>query len=125
MYVLCCVLILFFSSSRLHTICALVTGVQTCALPIFKPCDRHDWKHLVDGPDIGHRLEHRKVDEILVDQTLIQLIKHRAVTALLAGEAAAHGVGDGVEQDRKSGVSGKSVSVRVDLGGRRIMTKKQ
>src|SRR3546814_5227604 len=24
----------FFSSSRRHTICALVTGVQTCALPI-------------------------------------------------------------------------------------------
>src|SRR3546814_836593 len=28
---MCC----FFSSRRLHTICALVTGVQTCALPIF------------------------------------------------------------------------------------------
>src|SRR3546814_9515006 len=26
---------LFFSSRRRHTICALVTGVQTCALPIF------------------------------------------------------------------------------------------
>src|SRR3546814_4560909 len=25
----------FFSSRRLHTICALVTGVQTCALPIY------------------------------------------------------------------------------------------
>src|SRR3546814_3873393 len=25
---------LFFSSRRRHTICALVTGVQTCALPI-------------------------------------------------------------------------------------------
>src|SRR3546814_4147519 len=25
----------FFSSSRRHTSCALVTGVQTCALPIF------------------------------------------------------------------------------------------
>src|SRR3546814_5576000 len=25
----------FFSSRRRHTICALVTGVQTCALPIF------------------------------------------------------------------------------------------
>src|SRR3546814_2076523 len=25
----------FFSSRRLHTRCALVTGVQTCALPIF------------------------------------------------------------------------------------------
>src|SRR3546814_17238690 len=27
----------FFSSRRRHTRCALVTGVQTCALPIFKP----------------------------------------------------------------------------------------
>src|SRR3546814_7546298 len=30
--VVCCVC--FFSSSRRHTSCALVTGVQTCALPI-------------------------------------------------------------------------------------------
>src|SRR3546814_5785038 len=29
-----CVLFFFFSSRRRHTICALVTGVQTCALPI-------------------------------------------------------------------------------------------
>src|SRR3546814_1847148 len=30
----------FFSSRRRHTICALVTGVQTCALPIcFVPAD--------------------------------------------------------------------------------------
>src|SRR3546814_9451141 len=28
------VIILFFSSRRRHTRCALVTGVQTCALPI-------------------------------------------------------------------------------------------
>src|SRR3546814_5355130 len=28
------VLYFFFSSRRRHTICALVTGVQTCALPI-------------------------------------------------------------------------------------------
>src|SRR3546814_3369683 len=27
----------FFSSRRRHTRCALVTGVQTCALPIFLP----------------------------------------------------------------------------------------
>src|SRR3546814_8488628 len=27
----------FFSSRRRHTRCALVTGVQTCALPIFDP----------------------------------------------------------------------------------------
>src|SRR3546814_3889031 len=29
-----CVLVFFFSSRRRHTRCALVTGVQTCALPI-------------------------------------------------------------------------------------------
>src|SRR3546814_5621569 len=29
-------LLFFFSSRRRHTSCALVTGVQTCALPIFK-----------------------------------------------------------------------------------------
>src|SRR3546814_7159829 len=30
-----CFIIFFFSSRRRHTRCALVTGVQTCALPIF------------------------------------------------------------------------------------------
>src|SRR3546814_4718622 len=30
-----CTLFFFLSSSRRRTICALVTGVQTCALPIF------------------------------------------------------------------------------------------
>src|SRR3546814_15450976 len=36
MYVIlfCYVLFFFFSSRRRHTRCALVTGVQTCALPI-------------------------------------------------------------------------------------------
>src|SRR3546814_4339081 len=29
----------FFSSRRRHTRCALVTGVQTCALPIYDPVD--------------------------------------------------------------------------------------
>src|SRR3546814_4246007 len=32
----CCRLCFFFSSRRRHTRCALVTGVQTCALPIYK-----------------------------------------------------------------------------------------
>src|SRR3546814_10818003 len=31
---LCGVFVFFFSSRRRHTSCALVTGVQTCALPI-------------------------------------------------------------------------------------------
>src|SRR3546814_2151300 len=31
-------MLFFFSSRRRHTRCALVTGVQTCALPIFQQC---------------------------------------------------------------------------------------
>src|SRR3546814_9197858 len=38
MYILVSILIIFFffSSRRRHTRCALVTGVQTCALPIYR-----------------------------------------------------------------------------------------
>src|SRR3546814_7245485 len=40
--------VFFFSSRRRHTICALVTGVQTCALPIcrFKQVDNLSWHWL-------------------------------------------------------------------------------
>src|SRR3546814_16150839 len=38
---------------------------------------------------------------------------------------ARSGIDPGARQDRKSGVEGKSGSVRVDLGGRRILTKKK
>src|SRR3546814_3094401 len=41
---LCFLLFFFFSSRRRHTRCALVTGVQTCALPI---SERLDWQQLV------------------------------------------------------------------------------
>src|SRR3546814_928184 len=34
-------LFFFFSSRRRHTRCALVTGVQTCALPIYRTVERH------------------------------------------------------------------------------------
>src|SRR3546814_14661164 len=34
-----CVVFFFFSSRRRHTRCALVTGVQTCALPISEKSD--------------------------------------------------------------------------------------
>src|SRR3546814_17661856 len=44
--VFCC--IFFFSSRRRHTRCALVTGVQTCALPIWRRVHRFwTWTGLV------------------------------------------------------------------------------
>src|SRR3546814_5626580 len=50
-----CFLVFFFSSRRRHTICALVTGVQTCALPISREarfqCDDRDRTRLSMAPD--------------------------------------------------------------------------
>src|SRR3546814_4408285 len=37
MFIVFYIFLFFFSSRRRHTRCALVTGVQTCALPIFLP----------------------------------------------------------------------------------------
>src|SRR3546814_18495922 len=43
----------FFSSRRRHTRCALVTGVQTCALPIWARLRDRLWRRLAD-----HRCDH-------------------------------------------------------------------
>src|SRR3546814_13041425 len=105
---LCC---FFFSSRRRHTRCALVTGVQTCALPIYM------------------RLRTRYVDEQAtdLDDALARIDKYtkagEAKSIALLGNAAEL-LPRLVERDRKSVVEGKSVSVRVDLGGRRIIKKK-
>src|SRR3546814_11937516 len=84
----------FFSSRRQHTRCALVTGVQTCALPISR----------VVLALAGLRV--RGLDDRLED------VMH------VIGRARR-------PADRKSVVQGKRVSVRVDLGGRRIINKKR
>src|SRR3546814_9521478 len=54
---LCCCF--FFSSRRRHTRCALVTGVQTCALPISPAC--------LLGVDAGKLAVGKEADLILVD----------------------------------------------------------
>src|SRR3546814_6593034 len=50
----------FFSSRRRHTICALVTGVQTCALPIYPERAEAALLHLAVAigvlPGLLHRL---------------------------------------------------------------------
>src|SRR3546814_4234608 len=53
-----CVSCFFFSSRRRHTRCALVTGVQTCALPIF--AEHHG--HGNDEPMTRAQLQ-QKLDE--------------------------------------------------------------
>src|SRR3546814_7185838 len=62
--------VFFFSSRRRHTRCALVTGVQTCALPIFSSAlpagipDRKNpaWLNTgMDRAERGNRSEERRV----------------------------------------------------------------
>src|SRR3546814_7078228 len=54
-----CVLLLFFSSRRRHTRCALVTGVQTCALPISVAEDGSAVVPLLGGHRGANDLERR------------------------------------------------------------------
>src|SRR3546814_16360638 len=106
----------FFSSRRRHTRCALVTGVQTCALPICIPVLLREARALrvvaAAAPGSG------KIGEsgvALEEMTLPQgVFVYREIFHVRIRQNG----------DRKSVVSGKSVSVRVDLGGRRIITKK-
>src|SRR3546814_15181727 len=103
----------FFSSRRRHTRCALVTGVQTCALPIYwreKTCFHHDSQNL-----LVFRYP-KKSDLLYPDRRLRTIRQCKAVDIVRAQRYAL---------DRKSVVKGKSVSVRVDFGGRRIITKKK
>src|SRR3546814_11262606 len=106
----CRLFLFFFSSRRRHTRCALVTGVQTCALPIFlAPMSRVSDLRLsgaqyLSGIHCGCPSVSRPAQ------------RPDAPTRRHASREA---------EDRKSVVSGKSVSVSVDLGGRRIIKKKQ
>src|SRR3546814_11725143 len=90
----------FFSSRRRHTRCALVTGVQTCALPICLHV------LLVLGEEAGD---------------LLAQLRLRLAGLAARGDVVA----EALAGDRKSVEQGKRVSVRVDLGGRRILKKKK
>src|SRR3546814_12931464 len=82
-----------------------------------------EWLHLVDlnGAVEGHPVNGEAVSRILDAMTIpVQLgggIRDMATIEMWLQK--------GVRRDRKSVVSGKSVSGRVDLGGRRIIKKKQ
>src|SRR3546814_14711649 len=114
---ICCYFFLF-SSRRRHTRCALVTGVQTCALPIClaRARQRRDARRQpLGGGEVGE----------------VEGEGRGHVTALAIWSPGIRpATSDGNRRmsdsrDRKSVAYGKSVSVRVDIGGRRIITKKK
>src|SRR3546814_4222434 len=60
----------FFSSRRRHTRCALVTGVQTCALPIsfFDAVDHAGVAHPGDGVAVGRAFMFETLDRLILGE---------------------------------------------------------
>src|SRR3546814_8528602 len=100
--------LLCFASGRRHTRCALVTGVQTCALPIFTT-DQASAITQFTQP---------------ICRVATGIISKRAALDIGLSRVPKRQRGAGAHirppaPDRKSVVSGKRVAVRGDLGGRR------
>src|SRR3546814_10029405 len=76
---LCYFFMFFFSSRRRHTRCALVTGVQTCALPIWRLVVLHSDKDL---PSARMAARREGFDQLLDGSTHIApLLKARGYQA--------------------------------------------
>src|SRR3546814_15990948 len=74
-------------------------------------------------PDSGGAGKHRGGDGVV---RRMRSLEPMTATILSLNRATdPYGRAGGEPGDRKSGVRGKSVAVRVDLGGRRVLTKKQ
>src|SRR3546814_20712354 len=121
----------FFSSRRRHTRCALVTGVQTCALPISLAVQLHDYCCKQDDGR-GKRQQQDTRDD--VEQTLGEArepppgresIRKNEPAWIDAIKVDAPCLPLQKTGDRKSVGEGKSVSVRVDLGGQRLIKKQR
>src|SRR3546814_11862708 len=94
------------SSRRRHTRCALVTGVQTCALPI--------------SPKPGHGAARRRWPQKAWGQTAACGVPPRTGPP---PERPIADPGNQAPAARKRVAQGKRASVRVDLGGRRTINK--
>src|SRR3546814_3452790 len=104
-------LFFFFSSRRRHTRCALVTGVQTCALPIFvvisggsRPMFSKDLEYTI-GQCYKHAREAR--DEYMtVEHLLLALLDNPSAEAVLKATGADfHRLRGDLEQAIASSVS--------------------
>src|SRR3546814_17022902 len=115
----CLFIFFFFSSRRRHTRCALVTGVQTCASSDLRSNATSARRSChascaTESDETAHGTPSPEANAIPGPGSRILAIE--------AGESA---IVSNAPVDRKSVVEGKSVSVRVDLGGRRTIKKQQ
>src|SRR3546814_19993489 len=140
----------FVSSRRRQTRCALVTGVQTCALPILRPV-AENWTdaeleaHLKNIPtqerrDIWQRMARQPYTaaELAASMDKLRDMIRRVEAALRTRPWLAGGScpladinmtpyvkrGEELESDRKSDEMGRSESVSVDPRGQRSVRNK-
>src|SRR3546814_2511472 len=80
-------LFFFFSSRRRHTRCALVTGVQTCALPISSPTCTPSRSALLTGDYPMHNGAHANHSSIFDNvRTLPAYLKAQGYRVVVAGK---------------------------------------
>src|SRR3546814_19879176 len=127
----------FFSSRRRHTRCALVTGVQTCALPISSP-SRSSRHRTARAGRFRSAQSHRPAysqDQGLTGRTggpfSLFGVSRGTVAPATQGFALARQpcyrlrtLASTTDEDRKRVGEGTSVSVRVDRGGGRTLKQK-
>src|SRR3546814_8290887 len=101
----------FFSSRRRPTTCAVVTGGQTCALPILNASGC--------GAMVKEYAHHLRHDPDYVAKALRLVDKVRDVAEIVAPHAA-----ELKAKARKRVVKGRTLAVSVDRGGHRIIKKK-
>src|SRR3546814_17046166 len=116
------ILLFFISSRERHTRCALVTGVQTCALPICTFLAQRGMKKGDLSKFIEEAVRWRVFDQTLTEARSKFVDVPTEELESLIDEAVAAARKD--HTDRKSVVQGKGVSVRLVLVGGRIIKKK-
>src|SRR3546814_12959872 len=88
----------FFSSRRRHTRCALVTGVQTCALPILAADDFIQWhatvrKNLSKDEEFDMLVEALKVMHIQFKDIKLTPLNNNAVLQQCVADITIEGAG--------------------------------
>src|SRR3546814_9218907 len=91
-----------FSSRRRHTRCALVTGVQTCALPIYDAAAL-----LVDAQ------ESRRIVDRLYGYPVSEVVWRKIRTGLSAGRVQSPSIRQVVERERERKIGRASCRERV------------
>src|SRR3546814_16403085 len=95
--------VFFFSSRRRHTSCALVTGVQTCALPIF-PGSKSDKGWMESGYDglmaaekkFGAKIKVKYIENVKfgdMEQVLVALAGKNDLVIGVGGQTQASEIG--------------------------------